>query len=380
MGETIRVLHVLGNLNLGGAESRTMDLYRHMDREKVQFDFAVHGDKKGVFEDEIYKLGGQVYHLPKFKVTNWNTYCKAWKALFAEHPGYAAVHGHMTSTASIYLPIAKKAGVKLTIGHARNAGVDKGPRGWMTTFLRRNLWKKADVCLTTSALAGISVFGKKAVKLGKVRIVPNGIDTGKFSYHPEIREQMRRKLGLEDCFVIGHVGRFDYQKNHSFLLDIFAETAGECPQARLLLVGGGDGMAEAKEKAKALGIAEKVLFVGTQTKVADFYQAMDCFVFPSFFEGLPGSVLEAQTTGLPCIISDTITREVGVTKLVEFVPLSLSAKEWAVKALASRAQERKGMGEELKEKGYDVETQVAQMIDFYQTGQVNERWKKSECF
>lgn len=379
MADNIRVLHVFGVLNLGGAESRVMDLYRHIDRDKVQFDFVVHGDKKGFFEEEIAKLGGQVYRLPKFKVYNWKAYKQAWKAFFAAHPGYQAVHGHMTSTASIYLPIARQAGVSLTIAHARNAGVDKGPKGWITRLIRLPLAKKADVCLTTSALAGEAVFGKKAMKQGKVWILPNAIDTVKFSYRPEVREQMRGQLGVKDSFVVGHVGRFDYSKNHSFLLDIFAEICKMQPNSRLLMVGEGNGMEEARRKAQELGLSDKTIFAGLQKNVKDYFQAMDCFVFPSFYEGLPGSVLEAQATGLGCIISDAITREVGVTERVEFVSLEKSAAYWAQKALDCAKVKRRSMGEELKEKGYDVAAQVEQVADFYRTGQVNEKWTRSDC-
>ena len=154
MGKTIRVLQVLGGTNLGGAESRVMDLYRNMDRDRIQFDFAVHGQQQGYFDEEIRKLGGRIYRLPRFVGANWTAYRKAWRVFFASHPGYACVHGHMTSTASIYLPEAKRAGVPLTIAHARSAGVDAGPKGWLTRQLRRSLWKRADVCLAASKEAG----------------------------------------------------------------------------------------------------------------------------------------------------------------------------------------------------------------------------------
>ena len=148
------MLQVLGGTSLGGAESRVMDSYRHLDRSRIQFDFCVHSQEEGFFDKEIESLGGHIYRVPRFQVVNWLAYRNAWKDLFREHPGYVAVHGHMTSTASIYLPIAKAAGVPLTIAHARSAGVDPGLKGVMTRFLRRNLGKKADVCLTCSRLAG----------------------------------------------------------------------------------------------------------------------------------------------------------------------------------------------------------------------------------
>ena len=159
MGEAVRVLHVLGNTNLGGAESRIMDLYRHTDRNRVQFDFLVHSNEEGFYEKEIRELGGRVFRVPRFRIYNYFSYRKALKEFFQKHHEFALVQGHMTSTAAIYLPIAKKAGVKKTAAHARSAGVDKGLKGTMTRFLRRNLADKADYLFTCSELAGISVYG-----------------------------------------------------------------------------------------------------------------------------------------------------------------------------------------------------------------------------
>ena len=249
MGKTIRVLQVLGGTNLGGAESRVMDLYRNMDRDRIQFDFAVHGQQQGYFDEEIRKLGGRIYRLPRFVGVNWTAYRKAWRDFFASHPGYACVHGHMTSTASIYLPEAKRAGVPLTIAHARSAGVDAGPKGWLTRQLRRSLWKRADVCLAASKEAGLAVFGPKAAAAGKVIVAPNAIRAEVYDYDPKVREQLRRKLGLSDAFAAGHVGRFHPCKNHPFLMEVFAEICELCPDSRLLLLGEGSGMEAAKQQA-----------------------------------------------------------------------------------------------------------------------------------
>ena len=164
--QKIRILHVLGGLGLGGAESRIMDMYRNIDRNKIQFDFLIHTEEKGHYYEEIKKLGGNVYSVPRFKVYNYFTYKRKLKEFFRQHKEIQAVHGHMTSTASIYLPIAKKSGIPMTIAHARSAGVDKGMKGKITQLLRRNLKEKADYCLTCSALAGEAVFGKEAMEEG----------------------------------------------------------------------------------------------------------------------------------------------------------------------------------------------------------------------
>ena len=207
METPIRILHVLGGTNLGGAESRTMDLYRHMDKSMVQFDFLVHTDKEGYFDKEIEELGGHIYRVSRFRVYNYFSYVRQWKRFFKVHHEYRAVQGHMTSTAAIYLPIAKKAGISVTIAHARSAGVDRGIKGALTRYLRRNLPEKTDFMFTCSRLAGISVFGKKAVEEGKTVFLPNAIDCGNFAYNPEMRKKIREELGIADQYVIGHVGR-----------------------------------------------------------------------------------------------------------------------------------------------------------------------------
>lgn len=196
MKEPIRVLQVLGTTGLGGAESRVMDLYRNIDRERVQFDFAVHTAKKGYFDEEIEALGGHIYRLPRFRVYNWIPYRAAWRSFFKEHSEYACVHGHMTSTASIYLPEAKRGKIALTAAHARSAGTEGGIKGMMTKRMRKNLWKKTDVCLACSKLAGKAVFGEKAWAQGVVHVVPNAIEVDKFSYNGQMRAQMRAKTGV----------------------------------------------------------------------------------------------------------------------------------------------------------------------------------------
>lgn len=362
----VRVLQVLGGTSLGGAESRVMDSYRHLDRSRIQFDFCVHSQEEGFFDKEIESLGGYIYRVPRFQVVNWLAYRKAWKDLFREHPGYVAVHGHMTSTASIYLPIAKAAGVPLTIAHARSAGVDPGLKGAMTRFLRKNLGKKADVCLTCSRLAGEAVFGEKMVAAGRVTTVPNAIDAREFAFSEKKRNQKRAELGIgAQEFVIGHVGRFGHMKNHAFLLDVFAEICRKVPDSRLLLVGEGGLMDSVREKAASLGLSDRVIFTGNQAQVADFYMTMDFFVFPSIFEGLPGSVIEAQASGLRCLVSDSVTDEVLITPLAQARSLSEGAAAWAQEVLARRDYERKQMAQAIKDAGFDVSDQVKFLEKLY---------------
>lgn len=390
MGEAVRVLHVLGNTNLGGAESRIMDLYRHTDRNRVQFDFLVHSGEEGFFEKEIRELGGRIFRVPRFRIYNYFSYRKALKEFFQKHHEFALVQGHMTSTAAIYLPIAKKAGVKKTAAHARSAGVDKGLKGTMTRFLRRNLADKADYLFTCSELAGISVYGEKAVREGKTIFIPNAIDCAGFTFDPEKRKKMREELGLTDSFIIGHVGRFHYAKNHEYLLRVFAELCrmsagaggstaetGADQNYHLILLGEGPLMEDTRKLAEELGVADKIHFLGNHKNIADYYQAMDYFVYPSRYEGMPGTIVEAQASGLPCLMSDTICREVIVTELVETMSIEEEPKAWAeglqrrIDALVSKQENREKYAAKMAAAGFDVQAQAERMMRFYESG----RWE-----
>lgn len=362
----IRILHVLGGLSLGGAESRIMDLYRNIDRNRVQFDFLIHNSNKEHFYEEVMSLGGKVYSLPRFKVFNYFAYKRAVKDFFAMHHEYAAVQGHMTSTASIYLPIAAQYGIPTTIAHARSAGVAGGVKGLITRLLRRNLDKKTDYCFACSELAAESVYGKSTVESGRVKIIPNAIEASKFVFNQEIRNRIREELDLNGKFVVGHVGRFQDMKNHTFLADIFAEIEKKEKNARLLLLGEGGKMSEIKEKVARLNLTDKVLFLGNKSNVSDYYQAMDYFVFPSLYEGLPGTVVEAQASGLHCLISDTITKEVKLSPMVTMFSLQKEAKEWAEHILCDQEYEREDTLDIIRNAGFSIDTQIDQMTQIYE--------------
>ncbi len=379
MSEPIRILHVFGSTDLGGAESRIMDIYRHIDRSRVQFDFLVHTASAGYFDKEIEELGGRIFRVPRFRIYNRFSYVRALKKFFREHGEYAMIHGHMTSTAAIYLPIAKKEGIPVTIAHARSAGMDSGLKGIATRWLRRNLRKKTDYMFTCSRIAGISVFGQKAQKEGKIIFVPNAIDCQLFSYNEKKRREVREKLGIADKYVVGHVGRFHYAKNHEYLLRVFAALC-EKKETRekehsfaekdyvLLLLGEGERMTPARQLAKELGIEKKVYFVGNKKNVYDYYQAMDYFVYPSRYEGLPGTVLEAQTSGLRCLMSDSICEEVIVTELVHTMSIQEEPSKWADYIRKTADYVRKSQADEVGNAGFDVDIQSKKMMEFYETG------------
>lgn len=375
MTRTIRILHVFGIMNLGGAESRIMDLYRAIDKNRVQFDFVVHTEQEGYFDREIKEMGGRIFRVPPFRVYNVMSYRHAFFKLFREHPEFKMMQGHMTSTASIYLPIAKRCGIQTAIAHARSAGVDKNFKGTLTRMLRKNLAEKADILFACSELAGKAVFGEKAWNSGKVYFVPNAIDAGKYRYDLEMRRTMRKEMNLdEDVLVIGHVGSFRYAKNHEYLLRVFEQLQKLNTKTELLLLGEGERMQKMRELAGQLGVSHKVHFLGNQKDVWKYYQAFDYIVFPSRYEGMPGTIVEAQAAGLKCLISDAISKDTVFTDLVKQKSIEAEPCEWAKEVLQDVLCERIDSYEEVKKAGFDVKTQADRMMVFYETGV----WKGTE--
>lgn len=396
--QPIIVLHVVGRLDIGGAESRIMDMYRNIDRKKVQFHFMQHTKDRCAFADEVESLGGKIYHVPRFNVKNYFAYKKAWEDFFQKHPEIKVVQGHMTSTAAIYLPIAKKAGVEVTIAHARSAGVDPGLKGKLTRFLRKDLYQKCDYRFTCSALAGEAVFGDQNQESRKATFIPNAIEVDKFRFDEETRNQIRYELGITERFVIGHVGRFSHMKNHKYMLRILEqciriEKEKSLPEVMLMFLGDGEMKEEIMEQAVAMGISSRVFFMGNKRDVYRYYQVMDYFLLPSFYEGLPGTAIEAQASGLPGIMSDTITREAVVSDLLQVRSIKEEPAVWAeeiMKINRSMTEDSYHTGNDLwesheketmrdrscyakvvKEASFDVKEQAKRMQEFYLSGE----WK-----
>ena len=393
----VRVLHVLGGLGLGGAESRIMDLYRNMDRSRVQFDFLVHMDpaeyaralsdgvdpasyrKPQYFDEEILSLGGHIYAVPRFRLYNLFAYRKALHAFFKEHHAFSVVQGHMTSTASIFLPIAAHyreasadpALAMVTVAHTRNAGVDRGLKGILVRIIRRSLPEKADFLFACSHLAGDKSFGGAPYSY-----IPNTINTGRFTYDASSREIIRDKHGIPaDAIVIGNVARFSPQKNQAFLIRAFAGMRERKDRdVRLLLCGEGSLREECEHLAGELSVYDRVIFAGSQSEIEKYYSAMDIFAFPSTYEGLPGVVLEAQTSGLKCLISEEITADVMITDIAEMCTIKEGPEVWSrrLSKMVSEVMDDNGGDErrisytaKMEAAGFDVHGQAAEIMKFY---------------
>ena len=365
MSEPIRVLQVLGVLNRGGAESMIMNLYRKVDKAQVQFDFVVHTEKECAFDDEVRALGGRIFAAPRYNGKNHFSYEKWWRKFFSEHPEYKVVHGHIYTTASIYLKIAKSFGC-ITIAHSHSTSYSKGIRGIAERITQRPLRNIAHWLFSCSNLAGWWLYGKGCEKRCNYMVLNNAIDTEKYYLSDEEVRTVREELGLGSAFVVGHLGRFSYPKNHEFLVDIFEKVKNFVPDAKLLLIGGGEKQQEIEEKVKALGLEKNVVFTGVRADVERMLSAMDCFVFPSRYEGLPVSVVEAQAAGLPCFISDRITEEVCLTNAVKRLSIDESAEVWCEKILEKRDSfARKDMKQEIVDSGFDINTTSRWLTEFY---------------
>ncbi|MBR4731758.1 MAG: glycosyltransferase family 1 protein [Lachnospiraceae bacterium] len=378
MSEPIRVLNVVGRMGLGGIETLIMNIYRNIDRDKVQFDFLIHKGLGGAYEEEIRSLGGKLYEMPvlrdgatgeKLKTYYWKVfqYRSALKHFFASHPEYHVIHGHMTNTAAIYMPIAKKYGnVKCCIAHSHLTQARPGLTGVVTDLLHRQIPRVATDFFACSEMAAKWIYPEKILKSGKVKIIKNGVDPQKFYFDGEKRERIREQLGVSNKIVIGNVARFKKEKNHEFQIDVFNELFKSNNKYVLLLIGDGELRPIIQDKVDRLGLNDSVIFLGLRNDVPDLMLAMDLFFLPSLYEGLPVVGVEAQASGLPVITSTGVTKEVDITQNVTFLDLSEKADVWAREIdQVIRNFERKDMSEYIRSNGYDI-TQTTEWLEkFY---------------
>lgn len=349
MSGPIRVLQVVTHMDRGGLETMLMNYYRHMDRDKVQFDFLVHRQARAAYDDEIEALGGKIYRLPR--LIPWGViYRKALDAFFEEHKEYRIVHVHQDCLSSVALKAAKKHGIPVRIAHSHSASQDKDLKYIMKLIYKRSIPSYATDLFACGKQAGDWMFGG-----APYQILNNAIDTKLYGYDPAIRKAMREELAIaEGELVVGHVGRFSPPKNHGFLIDIFAETLKIVPDAKLVLVGDGELRTQIGEKVKALGIGSRVIFTGIRSDVPALMQAMDVFVFPSLYEGLPVTLVEAQAAGLPCVISDKIPKDCDLTDLICRYPLEGLAENWAEQICACRKKRKKDTATDIVAAGFDI--------------------------
>jgi glycosyltransferase involved in cell wall biosynthesis len=368
MTEPIRILHVIGIMDRGGAETMIMNLYRNIDRTKIQFDFVQNEGGPAAYDEEIRSLGGRIFHCPRYKGKNHFTYTRWWRDFFADHPGeYPIVHGHIGSTAAIYLSIAKKYGA-YAIAHSHNTNKMKTAGDVLYAVLAYPARYIADHFFACGKEAGISRYGRNiGGNAGLCTVLCNAIDTELFMYSEQLRNSARNVLGVNaGQIVVGNISRFSAQKNHTFLLHVFEQIHRINPDTVLLLVGDGDLRPQIEAQIAASGLQDAVILTGVRSDTWNYYQAMDVFLMPSLYEGLPVSLVEAQTAGLPCCVSDGVPQEAAITKLVQFKGLDASAEEWAAWVLNRASEPRQDYSAEMAQAGYSIVQTARWLQDFYE--------------
>lgn len=371
INEPIRVLEVIDNMGFGGAETLLMNLYRNIDRRKVQFDFAI--THENYYDDEIKLLGGRLWKYPHFKGYNLYSFMKWWDNFFRQHPEYHIVHGHVGSSAAIYLSIAKKYG-RFTIAHSHSTWGNPSPRQLVYKWFSYPTRYIADYFFGCSYKALVCRYGNKVAENKNISsVLKNGIDAEKFRFNPKIRLKMRKELGInENELILTTVGRLTPPKNPFETIKIICELKNRGLKFRFFWFGTGELETEVKKKVKEEKLEDIVIFAGVRKDIYNCLQAMDIFVFPSVWEGLSIADIEAQASGLPTIISDTVnvTKETKVTDNCQFIELN-NTDAWCdeIEKIALRIKKpgyiRNDNYKVICDEGYDIRSVSHQLEKFY---------------
>lgn len=369
----MRVLVLDTVMDRGGAETMMMNYLRHFDRDKIVYDFLVNRDYRAAYEDEIEALGGRIYRMCPMYPQYFGRYKREFCDFLDRHPEYRIIHSNLEERSYFPLRIAAEKGVPVRIAHAHNRPVGFDIKSIFREYFRMRLPKYVTHMFACGTEAGDWLFGEK--NRDKVIQQRNAIDTAAYRYDSSLATQVRRELGVTDSntFVLGHVGRFFPQKNHTFLIDIFDEVHKQCPNSVLWLVGGGELNDELKNQIKAkvdeLGLHDVVKFLGVRSDVNRLLQGMDSFILPSLYEGLPVTMIEAQASGLPCTISDRVPKQCDITGNVQVVGLKEHPAEWAKRILRQHAAQmeanRASGTEAVIDAGFDIASNAKWLQQFY---------------
>ena len=360
-----RAVYIVTAMDAGGAETIFMKFYRALDKRRYQLDFCVSSDEPGFYDDEIKGLGGNIVHTVKKSERGSVASFRRLKEIAKEGGYCTAVRSSQHSLSALDLLAMRAGGVPRTVFRSSNTGTVSNSRkeAMLHRMFRPLIGLAATSYVAPSTEAGLYMFGESGVRSDRFSILHNAVDLEEFTYREDFRERIRMELGIpEDAFVIGHIGRFNQQKNHAFLLDVFAEVVRRIDSAMLLLLGKGELFEDVRRKTEDLGLSDRVVFAGVRRDASLCYSAMDMFVFPSLYEGLPNVVIEAQANGLPCVISSSITREVVLNENVGFMDLGRGCRDWAreITECSYRRLERKAI--HLEERGYDISAELPQFI------------------
>ena len=367
--DKIRVVQVVGRMNGGGVESTIMSHFRFIDRDRFHFDFVANADSTHIPYDEIEELGGTVHTVHPYR--SFGKYNQDCMQLFEElHP--LIVHANVNALSVFPLHAAKQAHVPIRIAHIHSTASPKEVAKTVVKDILRPCSRMFPTHLAACGeLSARWLFGNATVDSGRVKMICNAVDLERFSVDEDMRRRVREELGVGDAFVIGQIGRLCYQKNQEFSLRVFAELLKIHKNAVLVLVGGGDERKQLEQEARSLGVFDRVKFLGIRKDVPALYNAFDVMIFPSHYEGLPVSLIEAQACGCPSLISDAVTKEVQIVPgMIESLPLNAGATMWAKTLLALGLQTRDARsdgGRFLKNAGYDIRDSSKDLGDWYES-------------
>lgn len=354
----IKVLHVVGALNLGGAETMIMNIFRNIDRTRFQFDFYLSGNTGGFYEEEAKELGGRIVNVGRRKQHPFRYCIELFRLIRREK--YDVIQIHATD-AQDGLPavVARIAGAKKVCLFSH---CSSGQSIWRQKIMRKLFMWAVTHPQACSDFAARWMFGNRN---NKVEIIPLPIDCERSKYNPQFRVAERKKWGVNEQHVIGHIGRFEPPKNHDRLLDIFAEVVKKDTSYRLMLIGTGNLKSQIDTKIRELGLEQYVIQMGQVDGACIELSMFDVFLMPSLFEGFPTVLLEAQANGLPCIVSSAITPTIAQTDLIQFLDLELPPEEWANCIISLHKRENEEMYNRIIAERYDVKKVTALFAEIY---------------
>ena len=355
-----RILHYIGSLNRGGAQSAVLNLYKHIDRNLYQFDFVSDHPDEIELEEDVRSLGGRVFYTKRLRGANLLGFVASWKYLFKSHPEYKVIHIHVRSTSSIVACIAKAYGLSVIV-HSHSTSNGDGISAIVKTTLQYPARWLADYCVGCSSEAGNWMFGPRVCASSKYLYLPNAIDVSEYAFNKTARDNLRRELGLENVYLFGHVGRLHEAKNHKFLIKVFVELKKKYENSALVLVGDGPLRGEIESAIKELNMEDSILMLGDRSDVPVILSAFDSFLFPSQWEGLPVSVVEALAAGLPCYVSDSITHDIDISDRVKRLPID-SERAWLE---GVSLDERKDVTDRIVRHGFDIRQSVRTLMSLY---------------
>lgn len=365
MKECVRILQVVTKMDRAGLENRLMDLYRTIDKTEFQFDFLTCSGLDGYHDEEIIKLGGKIHKISSLKIKYMWSFRKELKLFFMKHQEYKVVHCHLNQWCGLILECAKECGVKVRIAHSRTSLNRISFKNLVKNIIKIPTRKYATHKMAVSEYAGAWLFGKKAVYNNEVYILPNAIDMLKFTFNPEKRKEYRDKFNLEDNLTLIHVGNFKPEKNHMYLIKVFDSVKNIYPKSKLVLVGKDNMNGKIQKKVSEMGLENDVIILGSRSDVENCLSMGDIFVFPSYYEGFPGSVLEAQASGLPCVISDSITSEVCITGRITQCSLKDNPCKWAENIVDYYKKYGENREMNLTSSKYNINSSTSELINFY---------------